>query len=175
MDDRRLALRCGLATGAAILVLALAHGILGSANFLFWGGLENGPADAIRSLFSEVGGAIVHAAIVGACVGLSLRFVKPITPSSSFASVLARATIAALLAAAAYTVLRMIYAAITALTLRGPLFGDSFPGVLSSAGPVQLVGDGLLGGVHTFLYDLPVVLLVVLLVSRHWRDLRPSS
>jgi hypothetical protein len=177
MTERQVAIRSGMGVALVMLVLGLVSGIVGSIWWLTAG--SGSPLEGLGALISAVVGLILHAAIVGAGVAVSLAFIRPVAEGSPLRTIVVRGFIAAAVGAAAYLVLNTLYTLVTSLASAGPWFGYAFPSIRSTFTPGYHTLSAFFGGLQEFLSELPLVILVILVVARFWSEatrlLRPGA
>jgi len=150
---------------ASVLLLALVSTLLTSFSSLFYGVFTNFQ-DGLSTVYYMLAGFVstIFTWILPLAIGvfLSLKFFRPIAATTEISAVLIRGLIATAAGAIAALVISVLWSIVSSLSLRGPLFGDSFPGVDSGSFPYSLVGT-IFGLVQRAVEVTPVVLLVVVL------------
>jgi hypothetical protein len=152
--------------GALVLVLTLIGTLLTSFSSLFYGVFTNFN-DGLSTTYYMFSGFVstIFTWILPIAIGvfLSLKFFRPIAATTAIGVVLVRGLIATAAGAIVALVISLLWALVSSISLRGPLFGDSFPGITDSGSfPYSIVGT-FFGLIQRAVEVTPVVLLVVVL------------
>ena len=151
-----------------MLVIGVVSGILSTITYAAYGG----GASTIPQFFAVIVGAVMHAVIVGAGVGVSLAFVRPIAVGSPLRTIVFRGVIAAAIGAGAFLVLDALYSLLVSLSTSGPFFGYAFPDVATHNTLGASTLAAVIGGLQDFVTEVPLVLLVILVIARLWSEVR---
>ena len=151
--------------GALVLVLALIGTLLSSFGDLMYNAFsnfENGFSIIYYTFSGFVSSVFTWVLPLAIGVFLSLKFFRPISAESSLRVVLVRGLIATAAGAIAAFVISLLWSIVSSISLQGPLFGGSFPGVDVNSFPYSVVGT-IFGLLQRAVDVTPVVLLVVVL------------
>jgi len=169
----RTALLIAAALAALLIALNIASVIIALVNDSFYRITSSGGgfnlsvmSDYLTGFVREVFSYLLPLA---AGVFVSLKFIAPITSTTSVATVLLRGLIATAVGVAMATVFVIVGGFIGGLSFAGPLFGGSFPQVLG----VDNVGFDFLYRISTMLPSaLQIAPTVVLIVILGWLWMR---
>lgn len=158
-------------TAAGLGAVLLVQTVVGAAITAF-----GVPPEVLGNYWPSLLGYGFVTTVVPLVVGffLSLWLVGPIADALGVGHVIARSVLATGIGATLVVVIRGIANVVTAVTVDGGFFGNSFPEVVIEPGIPALLGEALSAGLLQFVSVLPLGVLAGLLLWL-WRRANPAA
>jgi hypothetical protein len=177
-SDVRAVRIAALSSAVAIAALTILDGLVSVGTLTLYGPLGLPGSEAswypLRRLVDLLASAIVRGGLVGVGLLLVLRWWRPVTEATPFASLVRRAAVGLLVGEALCFVSTTGYRLMTSIATES-VFGASFPlqAMFGDVGSISISTGSV--ALHALIADAPVVLLATVVVLRHRAELRHGA